>query len=188
MANRHNNPTQTLDLTASSIPLLRNEAPYFSNLNRYAEEAFEVANKVNEFFSYTGFVSRLRAASTEPISIYRLVRILDGEVIVSATAYAGKKERFGIVVSEKDSSGYYLVCTFSPNFIFPPSIKQFTDAEIGTYLKVDTVNYNKSICNIVCNADLGDDTILGIVTGNNSVFFCGTTRLFNPNNVLPQTP
>lgn len=176
---RHYNITQQAEAT-KKIPLVVNESPYINNLTRYAKNVYTYSDKVNEILSYGGYVSRLKAATTDILCLYRIVRILDGEVITNVTGYANKQDRFGIIVSEPDLEGYYLVCTFCPNFIFPVDIKQFDlSSELGVYLKLDLENYASKQCNLDTSMNKSGEILLGVVTGRHSMFFCGTTRIFS---------
>ncbi len=176
---RHYNITQQAEAT-KKIPLVVNESPYINNLTRYAKNVYTYSDKVNEILSYGGYVSRVKAASNDILGLYRIVKILDGEVITNITTYANTTDRFGIVVSEPDKEGYYLVCTFCPNFIFPVDIKQFDLAsELGVYLKLDVKNFATNVCNLDTSMNEHGEILLGLVTGRHSMFFCGTMRLFN---------
>lgn len=176
---KHVDSTQQAKST-TIVPLISNEGPYINNIVRSAKNIYTYADRVNDILSCGGCVSRLRAATTEVLGLYRLVKILDGEVITSVSSYVNKTERFGLVVSEPDEFGYYLVCTFCPNFIFPPDIKVFDKTcDIGVLLKVDITNYLTNVCNIDLSNNQVSETIVGKVTGEHSIFFCGTMRLFS---------
>jgi hypothetical protein len=157
-----------------------NESPYVNNLTRYSKNTYIYADRVNDILSYGGCVSRIKSTLTEPIALYRIVKILDGEVITSIGTYASKLERFGIIVSEQDDEGYYLVCTFCPNLVLPPDIKVFDPVnDPGVFLKLDTITHTTNMCNMLLSNNNASDILVGMVTGKHSIFFCGTIRLFN---------
>ena len=174
---QHFNPTQKI-IPPKVCPLLRNESPYFNNLNRYAETSYNYSDNINNTYSYSGYTSRLKSTTSELISVYRIVKILDNEVIISAGSYTSNNDRYGIVVSEQDELGFYTVCLFNPNFIYPPEIKTFAEADIGKYICVDTETFNDNIVNISITDDI-NKMLLGKITGNHSIYFCGTMRLYS---------
>jgi hypothetical protein len=170
MALRHNNPSQMVTPIELS-PLLKNESPYYNNLNRAPKNAYDYADKINNILSYGGFVSKMRSAnSADEFNLYNVVKILDGESITDTTSYS-TTDRFGIIVTEKDSDGFYIVCTFCPNFIYPPEVFPVTWAP-GEVLHVSNSTPLVGITNT------GGTATVGKVTGTQSIFFCGTVRLF----------
>lgn len=173
---RHDNSTQTVKPVTFS-PLLRNESPYYNNLNRGPKNAFDYADSINKILSYGGFVSRVKASNqSTSFSLYNIVKILDGEVIVDSRDPASG-ERFAIVVTEADTDGYYIVCTFCPNFVYPPEIATFDfPSKLGVSLAISKESTPPT--NYLTEDGETGDVIVAKITGENSIFFCGTTRLF----------
>lgn len=187
MSFKHHNPTQMASSTIE-VPLIKNESPYYNNLNRFSINAFTYVEGINDILRQGGCVSRVRSTSQDPISLYKIVKLLDGEVIISTSNYVSKKERFGIVVADKDSDGFYTICTFTPNLVLPPDIIQFKKSDIGSLLSIDTKTYEDTISNILVSSGEDDSEVLiGMVTGEHSIFFCGTIRLFNYTKALTET-
>jgi len=160
MTLKHLNPTQSIT-PPKFLPLLRDENAYYSNLNRAAKNAYDYADKLNNMFTYSGSVSRLKANTLDVIELYNLVKISDNETITTAKNMASDLDRFGIVVAEKDNEGCYTVCTFNPNFVYPSNIVSFEPSAIGEYLYVDTINYASNISNITTVKRAG-----AVVVGN----------------------
>lgn len=175
MAIRHNNINQIVK-PVSFLPLLKNESPYYNNLNRGPKNAYDYADSVNKVLSYGGCVSRLKPASSASVfNLYNIVKIDDGEsisIIADASAL-NNYDRFGIIVTEKDDEGYYIVCTFCPNFVYPYEVCNFNAGDFGDNLRID-LNITPHNTTLAANSNV----IIGRVTGQTSIFFCGTTRLF----------
>lgn len=183
MSYQHFNPTQKI-ISPKEFPLLCDESPYFNNLNRYPEISYKYSETINNTFSYGGCVSRLKSTTSDAISLYRLVKILENEVIISAGSYTSNNDRYGIVVAEQDELGFYTVCLFNPNFSYPPDIKTFLDSDIGKYICVDTETFDDNIVNISTTINTSK-MLLGKVIGRHSIYFCGTMRLYSiPSNHL----
>lgn len=169
MALRHNNPSQMVTPVELS-PLLKNESPYYNNLNRAPKNAYDYADKLNQVLSYGGYVSKMRPANSADIfSLYNLVKILDGESIATPSNLLAT-DRFGIIVTEKDAEGYYLVCTFCPNFVYPTEVPPVSWTVGGT-LYVDNSEPLVGMAN-------SSGIAVGKVTGTQTIFFAGTIRLF----------
>ena len=170
MALRHNNQSQMVTPVELS-PLLKNESPYYNNLNRAPKNAYDYADRINNILSYGGFISKVKAAnSADTFNLYNVVKILDGESIVSTASYSSN-DRFGIIVTEKDADDFYIVCTFCPNFVYPAEVFPVTWSP-GDILKIDNTVPLLGVTN-------GTGTVsVGKVTGTKSIFFCGTVRLF----------
>lgn len=173
---RHDNATQIVKPVAFN-PLLQNEGPYYNNLNRAPKNAYDYADSINKILSYGGYVSRIKPAGAEVFTLYNTVRILDGEVFekpTSPTAY----QRFGIIVAEKDTEGYYIVCTFCPNFVFPPQILSFEAgiSDPGANITIDIAVPHTYLS--APSVGITGAPIVGKVTGVNTIFFTGTVRLF----------
>lgn len=174
---RHNNPSQLVTPTELA-PLLKNESPYYNNLNRAPKNAYDYADRINKILSYGGFVSKMRPANAaDNFSLYNLVKILDGEVLVPHNGSALDTDRFAIVVTEKDAEGYYIVCTFCPNFVYPAEVATFDSGNLQSILYVDLVNYSTNVNGLTLSNNFPAIDV-GKVTGMNTIFFCGTTRLF----------
>lgn len=185
MTLKHLNPTQSIT-PPKFLPLLRDENAYYSNLNRAAKNAYDYADKLNNMFTYSGSVSRLKANTLDVIELYNLVKISDNETITTAKNTASDLDRFGIVVAEKDNEGCYTVCTFNPNFVYPSNIVSFEPSAIGEYLYVDTINYASNISNITTVKRAGA-VVVGKVTGKHSIFFHGTAKIFDLGNASTLT-
>lgn len=169
MALRHNNTSQLVP-PVDLNPLLKNESPYYNNLNRPPKNAHDYADRLNKILSYGGYVSHMRSAdSSQTFNLYNLVTILDGEVI--APNAVDIKARYGIIVTEKDDSGYYVVCTFCPNFVYPTEVILFDTANIGNVLHADAGV-------LLTGMSLAGSVSVAKITGTSSIFFAGTTRLF----------
>lgn len=174
---RHNNQSQMVTPVELS-PLLKNESPYYNNLNRAPKNAYDYADSINKILSYGGFVSKMRAANiADTFNLYNVVKILDGESLVAHQGAVADTERFGIIVTEKDAEGYYIVCTFCPNFVYPSEIASFDSVSLQRELYVDTVNYATNP-NGLTTTEPVIPVCVGKVTGTQSIFFCGTVRLF----------
>ena len=180
---RHNNESQLVEVVSFN-PLLQNEDPYYKNLNRPPLDAYNYANNVNMTLSYGGCVSRLLPNTPGTVyNLYDIVVILDGETITSI-ASATALSRFGIVLTEADDSGYYIICTFCPNLVYPPAVSSaivlFNEANVGGMLYLDnTTNPTPQNNYWLTTAPPDVPIILGKITGATSIFFCGTVRLFS---------
>lgn len=172
---RHDNLSQVIKPVPFS-PLLQDEGPYYNNLNRGPKNAYDYADNLNKILSYGGSVSRIRPINSHTAySLYNTVKIVDGEVFETVVSLASN-DRFGIIVTEKDAEGYYIVCTFCPNFVFPANILQFTAGNLGASLTINIGDPRTSLA-IVAGHPAGSP-IVGKVTGSNTIFFTGTVRLF----------
>ena len=177
---RHNNSSQLAD-SVDLKPLLQNENPYYKNINRAPKNAYDYADNINKMLSYGGTVSRLAPAGIQLFNLYDIVGILDGEIIAPARDYP--TSRYGIIVTEADADGYYIVCTFCPNFVYPAyiadAITGFTTATVNSVLYFDNTSNTTPQNNFwMTTASPVTPISLGKKTGTNSIFFCGTVRLF----------
>lgn len=189
MTIRHENISQRVTPVGYS-PLLKNEDPYFNNINRGSKNAYDYADNINTILSYGGCVSRMRSVHTiEPFSLYTIVCILEGEVIKKAANTDPSYGRYGIVVAEKNEDGYYIVCTFCPNFVFSGGSIPFLTQELTNYDIVHNSSMHVTMNSGVLGLEITVEEMghigsfpLAKVTGNSSIFFCGTYRLW------PETP
>lgn len=176
MTLKHLNPTQQVNPT-KFLPLLKDESPYYDNLNRMAKNAYDYADKINNMFNYAGSVSRVLSTSLTPISLYTVVKLLNDETIITAANNTPViTERFGLVVAERDEEGYYLICTFNPNFIYPVNIILFDNSIVGEYVYIDTGNLG-NVSNITVIPPV-NGVVVGRVSSIHSIFFHGTSRDF----------
>lgn len=184
MTLRHNNQSQMVTPTELS-PLLKNESPYYNNLNRAPKNAYDYADNINKVLSYGGYVSRMRPANiADSFNLYNVVKLLDGESLVGHMGTVTNTDRFGIIVTERDSDGYYIVCTFCPNFVYPSEIATYDSFNLQENLYVDTENYQSNPNGLTLSLP-PVPVCVGRVTGTQTIFFCGTTRLF-PEPNLPE--
>ena len=81
MAIKHENTSQKV-VPVDFRPLLKNEDPYFNNINRGPKDVYDYTNKINDMLSYGGSVSRMRSSTPYiAISLYDIVHILEGELV-----------------------------------------------------------------------------------------------------------
>lgn len=183
---KHINPTQQVSNSPGFLPLLRDEVPYYQNLNRPALSAYTYADNINTIFSYGGSVSILQPAlDSSEFLLYQIVRITDDEIAVHATINDPLHGRYGIVVAEAelDSSGSnrnsIVVCTFCPNFVYPTkNLASLWQANIGDslYLVSDTDTVSLSSIKGTSNNNTIGYTALAKCTGPQSIFFSGACR------------
>ena len=174
---RHPNTTQEIQ-APQFRPLLQAEAPYFNNINRAPTDAFNYSDAINNVFSYGGYVSIVKPTVSNSIfSLYALVKISDYETIDAALNTDPQYGRYGIVVTEMDSNGNYVICTFCPNFVYPSSVTlPSTTAGTSLYLN-ETASSDVSLTPNGTTGTIGNYPIAK-VTGQHSIFFSGTVRLF----------
>ena len=175
---RHSNTTQEIQ-APQFRPLLQAEAPYFNNINRAPTDAFNYADAINNVFSYGGYVSIVKPTiSNSAFSLYTLVKISDYETIDAALNTDPQYGRYGIVVTEMDSNGNYVICTFCPNFVYPNSYTlPSTIAGTSLYLNEKAAPLDVSLTSNGNTSTIGNYPIAK-VTGQHSIFFSGTVRLF----------
>ncbi len=175
------------------LPLLRTEAPYYGNLNRPAQSAYDLAATVAEIQSWGGTVSILHPQSqTHVFQLYEIGRIVDGEQLVVSTASDDIHSRYGIVVAEAEfnaTTNLYqniVVCTFCPNFIYN-IIPTWAASANGTYLYLDPSNPANPTW-LTSTKGTTATTIqyspLAVKTGASSIFFSGTARIFGINTLI----
>jgi hypothetical protein len=191
---KHINPTQQVPNYPGFLPLLRDEVPYFQNLNRPALSAYTYADNINTIFSYGGAVSILQPAlDSSEFLLYQIVRITDDEIAVHATVHDPLHARYGIVVAEAEidsavsNRNSIVVCTFCPNFVYPTkNLATLWNAIPGDplYLNTDEDSLYLSGDKTTFNQDTIGYAPLAVCTGSQSIFFAGTCRaLFAPSGV-----
>lgn len=169
---KHENTTQKLPAPYLN-PLLATESPYYNNLNRAPKNVYDYVNSVNNVLSYGGYVSRVLPQNAQAnFQLYNIVQIVDGEIIIPLSASPDINGRYGIIVSTQDDSGYYIVCTFCPNFVYPTQL--FTSGQINYNLNASSIT---PVYNLLATTSSG--ITLGKITGLSSMFFSGTVRLFS---------
>ena len=176
----HINPTQRVDSPGFS-PLLRNESPYYNNLNRAPKNAYDYADELNKIFSYGGFVTKFKPqVNGEVFSVYEFVEITNLETILKYPT--NLTQRVGIIVTDSNNAGEYWVCTFCPNFTFPnsASISNFNISTNQT--RVCLLNTSSTPA-----TSLALDALTLLTTnsepiakkiGPRSIFFSGSARIF----------
>ena len=181
---KHLTSSQTIPEMEFS-PLLRGEAPFYGNLNRSAQSAYDLADTVSMVQSWSGTISILQPADqTHIFKLYEIARIADGEILTAATNSDTNitpiYSRYGIVVAEAEVDSIsglmknVVVCTFCPNFIFPttattPSTGAFGD---NLYLNLsDPTNLGATASGTFTRA-------LALKTGTHSIFFSGIANSF----------
>lgn len=181
---KHFTATQSIP-NAEFLPLLRGEAPYFGNLNRPAQSAYNLANTVAQIQSWGGSISILNQQNYSHIfKLYEIARIADGESLVEVTNSDSKNSRYGIVVAEAEFDAVtgltsnIIVCTFCPNFVYPtaamPTDTPFTESDdsLSLFLNLGDATF------LAGTASGSMDRILAKKTGTNSIFFSGTATLW----------
>ena len=190
---KHPNPTQTVP-SNGFLPLMQNEIPYFSNLNRPAQSAYAYADAINSYISYGGHISILQPgidATQHTFSLYEVALITDEELLMPAdpTAINSINNRYGIVVVEAtidpttNTSSNIVVLTFCPNFVYPDNtVSQVWGTSAGTPLYLSTSASGVFLSSTKTNKNNDNSQIgsipIAIQTGVNSIFFCGTYRMF----------
>lgn len=173
----HINPTQKI-ADIEFLPILRGEAPYYGNLNRPAQSAYNLANTISQLQSWGGNISILQPDNQSNVyTLYEIVKISDTELVTKATT--GINDRYGIVVAEAEFdsiSGVYaniVVCTFCPNFVYPNGSSSMPSGSLGASLYINITNPNTPKLSTTVTT-----RILGKKTGLNSIFFSGTATLW----------
>ena len=178
---KHVSTTQTIPTTESEfLPIRRGEAPYYANLNRPAQSAYDYTSVVAEIQSWGGLVSILdQVDQTHVFKVYEIVAINDSEQMIVAPDSPSLYTRYGIVVAEAEFDSVAnlyvntVVCTFCPNFVYMPGYAP-TDAA-GIPLKLDLSNTTS----FLSDSPSGSMTrTLAQKTGLNSIFFSGTVDIF----------
>ena len=167
MTIKHYNPTQQVEPPVFA-PLRKNEGTFYSNLTRSVKTAYTYADKINNMYTYSGFVSRLKLSSSTVPNLYAIVGILDDETI-ETNLIDNELTRYAIVLAI-DSDGYCLVCTFNPNLVFPSEYMTFSLSDIGKNLYIDT-----SLNRLTTIKASSSSIVIGRITGQNSLFFFGTS-------------
>ena len=183
MTLRHDNPSQMAEVVQFN-PLLQNENPYYKNLNRASKNAYDYADNINKIIGYGGCVSRVLPLGSSFFNLYDIVALLDGEIIDNAATTTHTTMRYAIVVTEADDENRYIVCTFCPNFIYPSevvnNITNFGIVHLNSALYLDTSLNSASHFWLTVGTPSSSPTsslALGVVTGSNTMFFCGTARV-----------
>lgn len=179
---RHNNPSQLVKEPGLN-PILRDEPPHVAVLNRPSKNAYDYASSLSKILSYGGTISFLKSSEDSMyvnFKLYEVVQIIDSETIRKVTATSPKHGRYGMVLVEIDSEGYYTVCTFCPNLVLPephgmPILDVVTGAPTAVYAD------NTQLFGISLNKQSMDSGYLGYhpiakVTGERSIFFSGILR------------
>ena len=149
MIKRHLNPTQVVPSPTGFLPLMRNEVPYFDNLNRPALSAYNYVDLVNAYTSYGGNLSILQPGVDQTFSLYDIVMISDEEFIMPALSDSPINSRFGIVVVEAtidpvtQLSSNIVILTFCSNFVYPDSsASSYWQASVGSPLYLNSNSSN----------------------------------------------
>jgi hypothetical protein len=181
---KHINPTQQVPNNPGFLPLMRDEVPYFQNLNRPALSAYTYADNINTILSYNGSVSILQPAiDASDFLLYQIVRITDDEIAVHATPADDLNGRYGIVVAEAEldttltTRNNIVVCTFCPNFVYP--IKNLADVwgtVAGDPLYLVTTQTGMYLSGTHQSSTGIGSVPIAICTGSQSLFFSGTIR------------
>ena len=177
----HVTPTQSIP-DSEFKPLKRGESPYFGNLNRPSQSAYDLAAQVSKIQSWGGFVSILSPGDiNHTFKLYDIVRVEDNGVYVPTTTDV-INTRYGIVVAEAEIDTVYnvskniVVCTFCPNFIYPSG---FAPSEVaGGSLYLDITDSTWLSNTHTSGGVYSTDRILAKKTGVNSMFFSGTSSLW----------
>lgn len=174
-------------------PLLRGESPYYGNLNRPSQSAYDLANTVAEVQSWGGLISILQPLDqSHEYKLYEIAQILDGEILAPAVNGGPAGDRYGIVVAEAEVdtvSGLMkniAVCTFCPNFVYPTITPVWSVGTNGDLLVLDVnsdstyLDFANTTGTIITNPALSDmsKAPIAIRTGTKSIFFAGTARIF----------
>lgn len=193
----HNNPTQIFSGLGFK-PLLRNEAPYFENLNRPARSAYDYTSKLALLTSYFGGVSILQPGVESTIhefSLYEIVRITDEELVLPARPGDPAHDRYAIVLAEPEVDPItqirqnIIVCTFNPNFVYPDKAASIAWGVFnGDPLYLDPSNTETFLSGTPTSDSeyhIGFHPI-AFQTGRSSIFFAGAKRLGT--NPAPPVP
>lgn len=178
----HNNSNQRVD-SAGFSPLLRNESPYYNNLNRAPKNAYDYSEEINKILSLGGYVTKyLPTVPGTVFSIYQFVRIADTETIDNDPLKSDA--RVGLVVTNATDQGEYWVCSFCPNFIFANdpvvgSAFQLAANQSSLYLSNTTVGlFSIDLAALTdSSAGVGSQAIAKKV-GPKAIFFSGSARIF----------
>jgi hypothetical protein len=176
---KHSNPTQTIP-EMEFLPILRGEAPYYGNLNRPAQSAYNLANTVAQVQSWGGTISILQPVDQGTFfTLYEIAQITDNEVLAKATNTDAANTRYGIVVAEAEFdsvTGTYaniVVCTFCPNFVYPTGAEPNESAGASLYLDIVDATKLSAIA-----SGTYVTRVLAKKTGTHSIFFSGTASLW----------
>ena len=176
---KHSSPTQSIpDMEFKQI--LRGESPYYGNLNRPAQSAYDLSNTVALIQSWSGTVSIVQQLTvSDTFMLYEIVKLNDGETISKTTSFPGNLDsRYGIVVAEAvidSSTGFpknIVVCTFCPNFVYPTRVTVPGFVGDSLYLNGDTgvLKTTPAIGSCI--------RILAKKTGTKTIFFSGVATLW----------
>ena len=193
----HYSSTQSIPDTEFK-PILRGESPYYGNLNRPAQSAYNFATNIAQVQSWGGLVSILQPINqVTDFSLYQIV-IIDNttELVTLASGTEDIHSRLGIVVAESGfnnvSATYENICvsTFCPNFLYPLT-PSWSTASNGSRLYLTLPGDSRwptdpditGPCYYL-STTAGSSGIfsvpIAIKTGPRSVFFAGTARIFSP--------
>lgn len=177
---KHHSLTQ-LTPSMEFKPILRGEAPYYGNLNRPAQSAYDLSLAVADLVSWGGCVSILQPLNQgNSFKLYDIVQINNSELVVPATDNDDLHARYGIVVAEAEFDTVtslnknIVVCTFCPNFVYPAGSAPGDAAGTPLY-------FNSTDLTFLAASGSGTYTStrkLAIKTGPNSMFFSGTATLW----------
>lgn len=179
---RHNNPSQLVKEVGFN-PILRDEPPHVVILNRPAKNAYDYANNINKVLSYGSAVSILKSSEDSlftSFKLYEIVQIIDSETIRKVTSVSSAHARYGIILTEVDNEGFYVVCTFCPNLVFPephniPVLDIISNTPTSVYID------NTELFGISISKQSMDSSKIGYypiakITGERSIFFSGILR------------
>ena len=182
---KHYSATQSIP-GEEFLPLLRGESPYFGNLNRPAQSAYNYADTIAEIQSWGGTISILQQADpAHTFLLYEIAQIQDGEILAVSTMSDNLYTRYCIVVAEAEFDlvsslpKNIVVCTFCPNFVYPIT-PAWAAAANGTalYLKTPSIADNTFLSVTQGPGGTSSHAPLALKTGQQTIFFCGTTPLF----------
>lgn len=176
----HTNPTQKVDAPGFT-PLLRNESPYYNNINRAPKNAYDYSEELNRIFSLGGFVVKyIPEVNGEVFSVDEFVSITDNETILKSPTNI--TQRVGIIVTDALETGEYWVCTFCPNFTFPnaASLGNFAaspnQSRIGLRNTLSTPATTTTLDALEL-LTVGSESIAKKI-GPQTIFFSGSARIF----------
>lgn len=175
----HNNSNQRVTSQGFS-PLLRDESPYYNNLNRAPKNAYDYAADINKILSLGGYVTKYMPTIPGTIfSMYQFVVIEDNETISGVPT--NSNARIGIVVTSATELGEYWVCSFCPNFIFinaPVNPSPFYSAANQDLLYLANTGVSLSIDLAALTTVSGGGQAIAKKIGPKAIFFCGSARIF----------
>jgi len=178
---QHINPSQRIK-HSGFLPLLRNENPYFENLNRGSRTAYEYADLINTYTSYGGFLCSIPPKGDQQFQVYDIVRITDDELAITAAPLDAINARYGIVVAEADIdpisgiSSNLIVCVFCPNFIYADSGITAVGGGIGDALYLSSNPNTLFLSNLPSSQEGIGSVPIARRVGRSAIFFSGTLR------------